>query len=120
MYFDTHAHYDDKRFAEDADELLKHVYEAGVTLVVNAACDEESSVAALSLADRHDFVYAAVGVHPHDAKSMTENSIYALEKLYEERRPLYLDYSDVRICANKTAECAAKDIEEDFCETVGC
>ena len=81
MYFDTHAHYDDKRFAEDADELLKHVYEAGVTLVVNAACDEESSVAALSLADRHDFVYAAVGVHPHDAKSMTENSISALEKL---------------------------------------
>ena len=44
---------------------------------------------------------------------------YALEKLYNERRPLYMNYGDVRICGNKTAECAAKDILEDFCENIG-
>ena len=81
MYFDTHAHYDDDRFSGDADELLKQVYVSGVTLVVNAASSETSSVKALSLADRHDFVYASVGVHPHDAGEMTENSVSALEKL---------------------------------------
>ena len=81
MYFDTHAHYDDDRFINDVDELLKQVYDSGVTLVVNASAGEASSEKALALADRHDFVYAAVGVHPHDTEDMTENSISVLEKL---------------------------------------
>ena len=81
MYFDTHAHYDDDRFKNDVDGLLKQVYASGVTLVVNAASSEDSSRTALSIAERYDFVYAAVGVHPHDSEGMTEASIPALEKL---------------------------------------
>ncbi len=72
MYFDTHAHYDDEWFDADRDELLSSLPGAGVSLVVNAGCDETSSRAAMDLAHRYDFIYAAVGWHPHEAKSWTE------------------------------------------------
>ena len=81
MYFDTHAHYDDRRFNEDRDGVLGSMPEAGVTLILNAASSLRSSRACLALADKYPFVYASVGVHPHDAKSMTDDTILELESL---------------------------------------
>ena len=67
MYFDTHAHYDDKAFDADRYELLPRLHrEAGVELIVDQGCDAESSRAAIDLAERFDFVYAAVGFHPEE------------------------------------------------------
>ena len=66
MYFDTHAHYDDKAFDEDREELLPALFEAGVELILDPGCDAASSRAALALAERWPFVYAAVGVHPEE------------------------------------------------------
>ena len=66
MFFDTHAHYDDGAFNADRDELLPAVYASGVELIVDPGCDPESSRAALALADRYPFVYAAVGIHPEE------------------------------------------------------
>lgn len=74
MFFDTHAHYDDAWFNADRDELLASLPGAGVELVVNAGCDEPSSRASMALARRYDFVYAAVGWHPHEAKDWTDGS----------------------------------------------
>ena len=74
MYFDTHAHYDDAWFDADRDELLAALPGAGVELAVNVGCDEASSLASIELAHRYDYMYAAVGWHPHDAKSWTAES----------------------------------------------
>jgi TatD DNase family protein len=74
MFFDTHAHYDDEWFDADRDELLDSLREGGVDLVVNCGCDRASSEASIALAEKYDFIYAAVGWHPHDAKSWTEES----------------------------------------------
>ena len=52
MFFDTHAHYDDKAFDEDRDSLLAALPEAGVTLVIDPGCDVKSSRAAIELAAR--------------------------------------------------------------------
>ena len=76
MYFDTHAHYDDR------EQLLASMPENGVTLIVNAGSNMESSRMALKLAAKFPFVYAAAGVHPHDAKEMDDNTILELEKLF--------------------------------------
>jgi len=43
MYFDTHAHLDDKAFDEDRDELLLRLRESGVDCVLDPGCDPESS-----------------------------------------------------------------------------
>jgi len=81
MYFDTHAHYDDKRFNDDRDELLSSMEDAGITMILNAASSLKSSVFGLGLADKLPFLYASVGVHPHDAKGMTDDTVAELEKL---------------------------------------
>ena len=81
MFFDTHAHYDDKRFNEDRDELLGSMQAGGVSLILNAGSSMRSTKFGLKLADRYPFVYASVGVHPHDAKSMKDDTIAELEKL---------------------------------------
>ena len=81
MYFDTHAHYDDKRFDDDRDELLGSMASSGVTLIMNASSSMRSAKFSLRLADKHPFVYASIGIHPHDAKSMTDNTVAELEKM---------------------------------------
>ena len=74
MYFDTHAHYDDEWFDNDREELLASLPGAGVSLVVNAGCDEASSLASIAFAHKYDYFYAAVGWHPHEAKEWTDES----------------------------------------------
>lgn len=75
MYFDTHAHYDDEQFDTDRDGLLRAVHDSGVDLIVDPASNLASSRRVLEIAAAHDFVYCAVGVHPHDAKEMDGDSI---------------------------------------------
>lgn len=74
MYFDTHAHYTDESFDPDRDETIKAVFESGVELIMNASSDYESSKKSLELAEKYPFIYAAVGWHPHEAKTFSENS----------------------------------------------
>lgn len=66
MLFDTHAHYDDKRFDEDRDALLASMPENNVGLILNPGCDAETSRKAVGYANRYPFVYAAVGLHPEN------------------------------------------------------
>jgi TatD DNase family protein len=79
--FDTHAHYDDERFDGDRDALLSSMNAAGVGLIVNASSNLACSRRALKIAEAYPFVYASVGVHPHDAKEMDDNSAAELEAL---------------------------------------
>ena len=81
MYFDTHAHYDDRRFNEDRDELLKSMESGGVSLILNAGSSMRSTKFSIKLAENYPFIYASAGVHPHDAKSMSDDTITELEKL---------------------------------------
>ena len=67
MLFDTHAHYDARRFDSDRHELLASMEQNGVGRILNAGCDLESSRMAMELAHQYDFIYAAVGSHPDDA-----------------------------------------------------
>ena len=79
--FDTHAHYDDEQFDRDRDELLESLPDAGVGLVLNPGCDEESSRKALALAESHPHVYAAVGWHPENCGPFQPSDIAALRRL---------------------------------------
>lgn len=74
MYFDTHAHYDDDSFNDDRYAVLDKMQESGVGLILNPGCSEGSSVMAMELAKKYDFIYAAVGWHPQDADNFDESS----------------------------------------------
>lgn len=61
MYFDTHAHYDAEQFNADRDALLASMPSEGVDCIIDPGCDAASSRAAIALAEKYPFVYAAVG-----------------------------------------------------------
>lgn len=86
MFFDTHAHYDDNRFDSDRDELLSAMPDAGVGLILVPGCDVKSSESALALAERWDFIYAAVGIHPEDMGGMQPGDLTRIEALARHRR----------------------------------
>ena len=81
MIFDTHAHYDDDWFDEDREAILQGLFEKGVNPVVNVGASMEGSRASVALSEQYPFVYAAVGVHPDHAPSMTEEDIEELRQL---------------------------------------
>ena len=81
MYFDTHAHYDDGAFDTDREALLAAVNEAGVELVLDPGCDVDSSAAAVALAERFGFIYAAVGLHPEELGRMDSGSLEKIRAL---------------------------------------
>jgi len=69
--FDTHAHIMDDAFSDDREGVLSRMREAGVELAM-AIGDPSEPVSAIALAEQHDFLYAAGGVHPHNARLYTE------------------------------------------------
>lgn len=72
MIFDTHAHYDDERFDTDRETLLAGMQEAGVGRIVNVGASFRGCVDSLALAERYEYVYAAIGIHPSDIADLTE------------------------------------------------
>ncbi len=81
MLFDAHAHLDDDRFDDDRDEVIQQCKQDGIDLILNAASNIETSVKSIALAEKYEFIYAAVGVHPHDAADMDEETAGVLAEL---------------------------------------
>lgn len=86
MFFDTHTHLDDKKFDADRDELINTLNAEGVSLAVNIGADIKSSQRSIALAEKYDFIYAAVGVHPSDTGDLTDNDILTLEKMASHKK----------------------------------
>lgn len=85
--FDTHAHYDDSRFDEDRDALLRSLFaEKGVTNIINCGCDIATSLRSVSFAETYAPMYAAVGVHPQEADKAPEDYIRQLEQLLQHKK----------------------------------
>lgn len=64
--FDSHAHYNDEKFAQDRAEVLHEIYESGVTKLINAGYSLESSKLALEIAKQYDWIYTISGISPND------------------------------------------------------
>ena len=86
MLFDTHAHMDDRAFDADREALLSALPEQGIGLLMNPGCSLVSSRAASALADRYDYIYAAVGSHPDAADEVDEETLDAYRTLLRGNR----------------------------------
>ena len=79
--FDSHAHYDDEHFENETDSVLLSLKEKGVERVVNIGCDLQSSRSSVQLSERFDFVWAAVGIHPHTATELDDRALEEMKTL---------------------------------------
>lgn len=80
MIFETHAHYDDERFAEDRDTLLASMPERGIGRIINVGSTLVSTKETLAIAQNYPYVYAAVGVHPSEIGDLNEEMFVWLKE----------------------------------------
>lgn len=83
---DSHAHLDEERFDEDRDELIKSLKENAISYVINPSSDMETSRRVVKLSNRYDNIFAAVGIHPHDAEGFKEEDLDELRELSKDER----------------------------------
>ena len=83
---DTHAHLSDEAYDGDRKEVIARARAAGVAQIVNVGFDLDSSRKAAALAREYDFIYAAAGVHPHDAARAPAGYLAELEALARGRK----------------------------------
>jgi len=78
MIFDTHTHYDDEAYDNDRQEVIPHQFASGVGRIVSCGADLESSRRALTLAEKYENIYAAVGFHPDNANEFDPKNLRRL------------------------------------------
>lgn len=79
MIFESHAHYDSRKFDEDREELLNSMQENGVGTIINAGATWKSVTTGLELANQYPFVYAALGLHPDEVGDLNEERFEILK-----------------------------------------
>ena len=86
MYFDSHAHLTEDCFTQDFDAIVENMKAASVTGMMEIGYDLASSEKAVQLAERFDWVHAAVGSHPDDAEQVDEARIAVYRELCKNPR----------------------------------
>lgn len=81
MLIDSHAHLDSRRFDGDREETIRRAREAGVERIINIGFDRNTIPTTLELAERHSFIYAAIGWHPVESIHMREEDLAWIESL---------------------------------------
>ena len=72
MLIDTHCHLTMPDFEPDRRNVIQRATDAGISHLITIGTDIEDSRQAIAIADANDFIYAAVGIHPHDVKDITD------------------------------------------------
>lgn len=88
-FFDSHSHYNDEKFDEDREEIIKDTYESGITKFVCAGYNIESSLFSLELSKKYDFIYSICGISPNDIPQSEEElwkNIAKITKIVKENK----------------------------------
>src|ERR1700739_1182290 len=80
---DSHAHIDFPKFAEDREAMLERARAAGVNtlLAIGTGPGPEKLDAAMPFAEKYDWIYASIGIHPHEAKLATPEHFERLSEM---------------------------------------
>lgn len=79
--FDTHAHLDDEQFEADREQVISDIRSSGVKNIMEIGSDLSSSEKAIEIAEKHDFIYCSVGIHPEFAENADAASFDKVKRL---------------------------------------
>lgn len=86
MYIETHAHLDFDRFDEDRGAVIARAKDSGIDTIITVGANMAGSLKALEIAQKYDFIYATLGIHPHDALEATDANIAKLKELGKDKK----------------------------------
>lgn len=115
--FDSHTHYSDSRFDINRDELLSSLPEKGIKYVMLASTNEDSICENCKIAEKYEYIYTAVGIHPSDVSEASENYLQVMESAVKSNPKVKaigeigLDYHYERYDREKQIEFFGKQLE---------
>ena len=96
MFLDSHAHLEHAHFGEDLNQIIQAAWDDGIVRILaigNGVPADDRVDATISIADQYDFIYATVGVHPHDADGV--NTSYLEELFRKSAHPKVVAWGEV-------------------------
>ena len=122
MLVDTHAHLQWATFDDDREEVIRRAREVGVECIVNIGFDVVGSRRGVELAEKHEGLYATVGIHPHNASQFDRNVLGELRRVSEHPKAVAigeigLDY--YRNLSPRTAQRSAFEAQLSLAEELG-
>ena len=82
--FDSHAHYDDAKFDIDRENLIKNMYNSGITRIVSAGYSLEGTKAGLELTKKYEYIYTTAGISPNDLTENWEEDIKSIDNIIKD------------------------------------
>jgi len=122
MFIDSHTHIQISQFDPDRDAVLKRALEAGVSTILVIGFDLETSLGAVELAEKHENLFATVGMHPHDAKDLTPDVLKTFRELLNHPKVIALGEIGLDYYRNLSPHAVQKDAFEkqlDLAEEMG-
>ena len=86
MFTDTHTHLFYPNFEGEVDKIIDRAKQAGVDYMIVPGTDLVTSSKAIELAEKYEFIFATVGIHPHDSKDWNESNVVKLEELAKNKK----------------------------------
>jgi TatD DNase family protein len=86
MIFETHTHYEDRAFDDDREDLLNSLSKNNIEYVVNVSSAIETVKQSIDLAESYEYIYASVGIHPQETKSMDEDKLLWLKEMAKHKK----------------------------------
>jgi TatD DNase family protein len=95
MFVDSHAHIDGKQFDSDREDVIRRAQEAGIQALVAIGNGDGPPVldAGIRLAEKHPFMYATIGIHPHEASLASDDAYTEMERLA--RHPKVIAWGEI-------------------------
>lgn len=110
MFIDTHCHLDFNQFSTDREKVILRAREEGIGAIINVGTSLEGSRRSLQLAKKHDFIYAAVGIHPHEAESFPMESWGELEELTDKEKVVAIGETGLDYFRNYSSRTSQKEL----------
>ena len=110
QYFDTHCHFNDEKFDNDREEIIKKIYSDDITKMVCIGYNIESSKLAVDISKDYDFMYATAGISPNDIDGLDFSSIDKIRQIAKNEKIVAIGEIGLDYYWNKEN----KDIQKEF------
>jgi TatD DNase family protein len=107
---DTHAHLAFEPLINDIDSVLRRSIEADVTRWITVGTNMDENKKSIDLTEKYDNLYAAVGIHPHDAKDVTAEDLTELENLARHQKVVAVGETGLDFHYNFSDQASQKEV----------
>ena len=110
--FDTHSHYNDEKFENDLEEIIKATFDSGVAKFMCIGYNLESSKKAIEIAENHENIYATCGISPNDIEGLDLNCLKEIEEI--SKNPKVLAIGEIGLDYYWEKDEKMRDLQKDF------